>query len=187
MEEEVSLIIEDAKERMNAPIERLKKELTKLRAGKASPQMLESISVDYYGSRTPLSQVANVNTPDPRTLIVQPWEKTMIDPIEKAILASNLGFNPMNDGSIIRIMVPVLTEERRKDLVKQVRAEGENAKVAIRNIRRDANDELKKLKNDGLGEDAQKDAESKIQDMVNSFSGKIDAVIKAKEEDITTI
>jgi len=187
MEEEVSLIIEDAKERMEASIERLKKELTKLRAGKASPQMLESVAVDYYGSRTPLSQVANVNTPDPRTIVIQPWEKTMIEPIEKAILNSNLGFNPMNDGSLIRIMVPALTEERRKDLVKQVRAEGENAKVSIRNIRRDSNDEFKKLKNDGLAEDAQKDAEASIQDIVNSYTAKIDAVVKAKEEDITTI
>lgn len=187
MEEEVSLIIDDAKERMAGPINRLQKELSKLRAGKASPQMLETVTVDYYGSMTPLSQVANVNTPDPRTIIVQPWEKGMIEPIEKAILASNLGFNPMNDGSLIRIVVPPLTEERRKDIVKQVRAEGENAKISIRNIRRDANDELKKLKSDGLAEDMQKDAEASIQDILNSTSSKIDDMVKAKEEDVLTL
>jgi len=187
MEEEVQLIIEDAKERMNAPISHLKSELSKLRAGKASPAMLESVLVDYYGTMTPLSQVANINTPDGRTLVVQPWEKGMIGPIEKGILQANLGLNPANDGVILRIAIPPLTEERRRDLVKQVKSEGENAKVSIRSIRKDANDELKKLKKDGVAEDQIKDAEGAVQKITDAFIVKVDEHLKAKEDDIMTV
>jgi len=187
MEEEVQLIIEDATERMHAPINHLKQELSKIRAGKASPAMLEGIMVEYYGAATPISQVANVSAPDPRTIAVQPWEQAIIPMIEKAILTSNLGFNPSNDGTIIRVPVPPLTEDRRKSLVKQVKTEGENARVSARNIRRDANEEFKKLKKDGLGEDACKDAESKIQVLTDATIKKIDETLNAKEADIMTL
>jgi ribosome recycling factor len=187
MEEEVELILEDTRERMNSPLHRLDIELSKLRAGKASPAMLETVKVDYYGTLTPLSQVANINTPDPRTLIVQPWEKKMIDPIEKAIMAANLGLTPVNDGSIIRISIPVLTEERRKELVKQVKTEAETAKVSVRNIRRDANEMLKKLQKDGLPEDVAKDKEIEIQKITDATIAKIDDKVALKEADIMKV
>lgn len=185
--EELELVIEDTKERMTAPLQRLEIELSKLRAGKASPVMLDSVKVDYYGTMTPLNQVANVNTPDARTLVVQPWEKKMIDPIEKAIMAANLGLTPINDGSLIRISIPVLTEERRKDICKQVRAEAENTKVVIRNIRRDANEMLKKLQKDGLAEDMAKDGETKIQKIIDAAIAKVDEKAAAKEADVMKI
>ncbi|HON51640.1 MAG TPA: ribosome recycling factor [Bacteroidales bacterium] len=172
---------------MNSPLHRLDIELSKLRAGKASPAMLETVKVDYYGTLTPLSQVANINTPDPRTLIVQPWEKKMIDPIEKAIMAANLGLTPVNDGSIIRISIPVLTEERRKELVKQVKTEAETAKVSVRNIRRDANEMLKKLQKDGLPEDVAKDKEIEIQKITDATIAKIDDKVALKEADIMKV
>jgi len=187
MEEEVELILEDTLERMNGPLNKLDAELTKIRAGKASPSMLGTVKVDYYGSSTPLSQVANVNTPDPRTISVQPWEKNMMDPIEKAIINANLGLTPVNDGVMIRISIPVPTAERRKDLVKQVRAEAEASKVSIRNIRRDANDMLKKLQKDGLSEDVVKDKEIVIQKMTDDAIAKVDAKCASKEEDVMTI
>ncbi len=185
--EELELVIEDTNDRMKAPLSRLDTELSKLRAGKASPVMLESVKVDYYGTMSPLSQIASVNTPDPRTLVVLPWEKKMIDPIEKAILAANLGLTPINDGSMIRINIPVLTEERRKDLCKQVRSEAETSKVVIRNIRRDANEMLKKLQKDGLAEDVAKDGEAQIQKITDSTIAKIDEKVAAKEADIMKI
>ncbi|MDR1761100.1 MAG: ribosome recycling factor [Bacteroidales bacterium] len=179
--------MDDAKSRMHGPLHRLDQELLKLRAGKASPSMLEGVKVDYYGAPTPLSQVANVSTPDARTIIVQPWEKNMIAPIEKAILAANLGLTPMNDGMLIRISIPILTEERRRDLVKQVKAEAENAKVSIRNIRRDANEMLKKLQKDGLPEDVLKDKEAEIQKITDTAIVKVDEKIAQKEADIMKI
>ena len=145
MNEEVSLIIEDVIERMNHAIEHLDKELGHVRAGKANPKMLDGVMVDYYGSLTPLSQVANVNTPDARTIAIQPWEKAMIVPIEKAIITANLGFNPDNNGEIVRVNVPILTEERRRELVKEASQLGEAAKISLRSVRKDANDFLKKL------------------------------------------
>ena len=172
---------------MQKAITHLDAELLKIRAGKASTQMLEGIFVDYYGANTPLGNVANVSTPDARTLAIQPWEKSMLGPIEKAIQAANLGFNPSNDGSIIRINVPPLTEERRKNLGKQSKNEGENAKVSIRNIRRDANETIKKLQKDGLPEDMGKDAETKIQALTDSYIVKVDALIEKKEKDIMTV
>ena len=187
MTEEVQFIIEETKERMEGAVVHLENELAVLRAGKANPRMLDSIYVDYYGSSTLLSQVANIGTPDAKTIAIQPWEKNMIDPIEKAILAANIGLTPVNNGELIRLNVPALTEERRKSLVKQVHSEGESARVSLRTARRDANEEIKKLSKDGLSEDDAKRAEELIQKMTDSFSEKIDKVIKIKEEDIMKV
>ena len=160
MNEEIELILEEAKDQMQAAMSHLEKAFAKIRAGKASPIMLSTVQVDYYGSMTPLSQVANVNTPDARTLAVQPWEKSMLQEIEKAILNANLGFNPMNNGDLIIISVPPLTEERRRDLVKQAKAESEDAKIGVRSARQEANNELKKLE---ISEDVLKDTEADVQ------------------------
>jgi ribosome recycling factor len=187
MTEEIKLIIEDMKEHMEKAIEHLEVELSKVRAGKANPSMFDTVHVDYYGTITPLSQVANINTPDARSIVIQPWEKAMIEPIEKAINAANLGFNPQNDGTLIRINVPPLTEERRKDLVKKARSEGEHSKITIRNLRRDANEHVKKEHKAGLPEDMAKDAEDSVQDLTNSFITKIDNHLDVKEKEILTI
>lgn len=187
MHEEVEFVLEHCKERMEAAIEHLDKELLHIRAGKASPAMLDGVLVEYYGSMTPLNQVSNVSTPDARTIAIQPWEKGLIPVIEKAILAANLGLNPENNGEIIRINIPILTEERRKSLVKQVHQEGETAKVSIRTARKEANDSLKKLQKDGLSEDVEKDAETDVQKMTDNYGDKIDNLVKAKEKDIMTI
>ena len=187
MQEEVSLVIDICKEKMDAAVEHLDKELVHIRAGKAAPSMLDGVLVDYYGSQTPLSQVSNVSTPDARTIAVQPWEKGLIPEIEKAIINANLGFNPDNNGEIIRINIPVLTEERRKGLVKQASQEGENAKISIRGARKEANDSLKKLQKDGLSEDLEKDAEAEVQQLTDNFSKKVDSLVDAKEKDIMTI
>ncbi|MFP4555416.1 MAG: ribosome recycling factor [Bacteroidales bacterium] len=187
MTEEVNMYIEDAKERMEKAIEHLTNELRVIRAGKANPGMLTNIMVDYYGTLTPLQQVSNVGTLDARTISIQPWEKSMIGPIEKAILAANLGFNPQNNGEVIRIAVPPLTEERRKQLVKQVKSEGENARVSIRNARRDTNEEIKKLQKDGLSEDVAKDAEEEVQKLTDKFNKKVEELLVQKEEEILTV
>ena len=187
MEEEIEMIFEEVKEQMENSILSLEKELSKIRAGKATPSMLDSVTVDYYGATTPLNQVANINTPDGRTISVQPWEKDMLEPIEKGILHANLGLNPQNNGETIIISVPMLTEERRKDLVKQSKAEGENTKVSIRNARKDANEMIKKMKNDGLSEDATKDAEGQVQDFTDLFTNKCDSYVEMKERDIMTV
>lgn len=187
MNEELEFVLDSAKEAMQGSYEHLDKQLQKIRAGKASPMMLTSVVVDYYGSMTPLSQVANVNTLDGRTLTVQPWEKNMIQPIETAIINANLGLNPQNNGETIMINVPILTEERRKDLTKQAKAEGEHAKVGVRNSRKDANDEIKKMEKNGLSEDLAKDAEANVQKLTDSFIAKIDALIDAKEKDIMKV
>lgn len=187
MNEEVQFIIDATTERMDKAISHLELELGRLRAGKANPKMLESVHVDYYGSQTPISQVANIGTPDAKTIAIQPWEKNMIDPIERAIINSNLGFNPQNNGEMIRINIPALTEERRLNLVKQVNAEGENAKVSIRSARKDANDDIKKLEKDGLSEDEAKTASDEIQKLTHSYSEKVEKVVKDKEEDILKI
>lgn len=187
MKEEIEFILDSAKEHMQNSLVHLKKELLNIRAGKASPAMLHSIQVDYYGSTTPLSQVSNINTPDGKTITIQPWEKSMLQEIERAIMAANLGFNPMNNGESIIINIPDLTEERRKELTKQAHAEAEHDKVSVRNARKEANDEIKKLKNDGLSEDLAKDAESDIQDLTNSFVKQIDDTLTSKETEIMTI
>lgn len=187
MHEEAQLLLDDCKERMELTISHLEKELLHIRAGKANPAMLDSVHVDYYGSMTPLNQVSNISTPDPRTIGVQPWEKKMIPVIEKAIMAANLGFNPDNNGEVIRINIPPLTEERRKGLVKQAYKEGENAKISIRAARKNANEELKKLLKEGLPEDMEKDAEKEVQSYTDDFVKKIDILVSAKEKDIMTI
>ena len=180
-------IIENAQSLMEKAINHLEVELQKVRAGKASPAMVENIMVDYYGSKVPLSNAASVNTQDSRTLIIQPWEKTMLTPIEKAIQVANLGFNPQNDGVLIRIMVPPLTEERRKQLSKTAKGFGEDAKVGVRNLRKDANEQIKKLQKDGLPEDEAKTAETKIQVLTDSSVVKIDKHIEQKEKEIMTV
>jgi len=187
MQEEVEMILDICREKMEHAIAHLEKELVHIRAGKASPRMLDSVMVEYYGSMVPVAQVSNINTPDARTIAIQPWEKNMIRPIEKAIINSNLGFNPDNNGEFIRINVPAPTEQRRKDMVKTVNHEGEVAKVSLRSARKDANDNLKKLLKDGLSEDVEKDAEYKVQGMVNDFSKKVEKMLDDKNVEILTI
>lgn len=186
MEDAVKKVISAAKSKMEGPIGRLEKDLSKIRAGKASPTMLEGVMADYYGNPTPISQIANINTPDAKTIIVQPWEKQSLSAIEKGILAANLGFTPINDGSLVRISIPPLSEERRKSLAKQVKSEGENAKVSVRNIRRDLNEDLKALKKD-VAEDILKAAEADIQKVTDATIKKVDDIIKAKEDEILKI
>jgi len=172
---------------MQKGIGHLEAELTRIRAGKANPQMLEGINVEYYGSPTPIGQVANVTVLDARTIGVQPWERNMLQPIERAIIAANIGINPQNDGVLIRLFLPPLTEERRRELVKRVNVEGEQSKVAIRNIRRDAIEQIKKLQKDGLSEDVAKDAEKNIQDLTDRHITLIDKHLAAKEKEIMTV
>ncbi len=187
MEEEAQLCVELAQEKMEKAIRHLEDELIHVRAGKATPTILDGITVDYYGAVTPLSQVSNIGTPDPKTIVIQPWDKTMLQTIEKAILYANIGLTPMNNGEIIRLNIPPLTEERRKNLVKQVKTMGENTKVAIRNVRRDANDELKKLLKNGLPEDMEKELSEEVQKNTDSFISKVDIIVGAKEKDIMTV
>lgn len=187
MSELIKKQLTDAKVHMEKAIEHTDSEFLKIRAGKASPAMLDGIMVDYYGNPTLLTQVANVNSPDARTLVIQPWEKTLLVPIERAILEANLGFNPQNDGIIIRINVPPLTEERRRELVKRVKAEAENGKIAIRNIRKDCNERIKKLKADGVSEDAIKTGEGEVQKLTDGFIIKVDQLAEIKEKDIMTV
>jgi len=187
MNEEVALYLDDAKEKMEFAIKHLESELLRIRAGKANIHMLDGIRVDYYGVISPLSQVANIGTTDARTIVIQPWDRTLLETIEKEIQKANLGFNPMNNGEVLRIMVPPLTEERRKQLVKQVKTEAENSKVAIRNVRRDTNEEIKQLKKDGLEEDLAKEAEAKVQKLTDSFIEKVDKILEIKEKDIMTV
>jgi ribosome recycling factor len=187
LEEDISMIIEMAQESMDQSLEHLQKELVKIRTGKASPAMLGGLLVPYYGSPTPLNQVSNVSTSDARTLVIQPWEKSMLAPIEKAIFEANLGVTPQNNGEIIIINIPPLTEERRRDLVKNAKALGEDSKVSIRNARRDAINELKKAVKDGLPEDIGKRKEGEVEELTKKYQEKVDAMIAAKEKDIMTI
>ena len=183
--EELQMILDMAAENMQRSIEHLEKELLKVRAGRANPSMLEGVRIDYYGASTPLSQVANVNTPDARTLTVQPWEKGLIPDIEKAILTANLGLNPQNNGEMVIINIPALTEDRRKDLVKKARHEAEEARISIRNSRKEANDEIKKI--DELNEDLKKDGEEEVQTLTDKHIKKVDAVLENKEVDIMKV
>jgi ribosome recycling factor len=187
MNEEIELIMEEARERMEKALEHLEHELARLRAGRSTPALLDGVTVDYYGVNSPLSQVSNINTPDPKTILIQPWEKNMLGTIEKAIMAANLGLTPVNNGEVIRINVPPLTEERRHQLVKQVRNESETAKISIRNSRKWANDELKRLLKEGLPEDLEKDAVETVQEMTHDFTAKVDKVMTTKEKDIMTV
>jgi len=184
MNEEINFILDAAKEGMDAAISHLEREFLKIRAGKASPAMLSSVLVDYYGSQTPLTQVANVNTPDGRTISVQPWEKNMLQEIEKAIMNSNLGFNPMNNGDMVIINVPPLTEERRIQLTKQAKAEAEHAKVGVRSARQDANKEIKDI---DVSEDVQKNATADVQELTDTYVKKIDDFLGMKEAEIMKV
>ena len=179
--------LKQAKESMNATVAHFDKELQKVRAGKASPQMLDGIKVDYYGNPPPIDQVANVNTPDAHQIVIQPWERNMLPVIEKAILAANIGATPQNNGEFIRLVIPAPTEERRKELVKKAKQDAEQTKVAIRNIRRTANDDAKKLKDDGVEEDAIKKLETDIQKATDDAISKVDKIMEAKEKEIMTV
>lgn len=184
---DISTIISDTNSTMTKAINHLESELTKIRAGKANPSMLDGIMVDYYGSPTALNQVANISILDARTISIQPWEKTMLQPIERGIMAANIGITPQNDGTNIRLFLPPLTEERRKELVKKCNGEGENAKISVRNIRRDAIEQIKKLQKDGLSEDAAKDSEKEIQDITDKFIALVDKHLAAKEKEIMAV
>ncbi len=187
MDEEVMILFEEAEEKFEKALEHLKNELVRIRAGKADIHLLDGIVVDYYGNKTPLNQVSNINTPDARTISIQPWEKAMIPVIEKAIMEANIGLNPENNGELIRIFIPPLTEERRKELVKQVKHEGEQTKIGIRNVRREILEELKKMKKEGLSEDLEKRKEEELEDMVKDYMKKVDEMLEKKEKDIMTI
>lgn len=185
--EDVASIISSADENMNKAINHLEAELVKIRAGKANPQMFDGIMVDYYGSPMPINQVANISVMDARTLSIQPWEKNMLQPIERSIIAANIGVNPQNDGINIRIFLPPLTEERRKELVKRCQNEGEHSKVAIRNIRRDAIENIKKLQKNGLSEDAAKDSEAEVQQVTDKFIAFVEKHLVSKEKEIMSV
>jgi len=187
MTDELELIRDEADERMDKSIRHLEYELSRLRAGRANPLLLDGINIDYYGTSTPLTQVSNINTPDARSIIIQPWEKSMLGVIEKAILAANIGMTPMNNGEIIRINVPPLTEERRHQLVKQVRQEGETARISIRSSRKWFLDELKNLEKDGLPEDEEKNGQKIIQEITDNHIARVDKIIEVKEKEILTV
>ena len=187
MNELIKKQLDDAKAHMEKAIEVCDNELVKIRAGKAMPSMLDGIYVDYYGTPTALNQIGTVNTPDARTLVVQPWEKTMLIPIERAIMEANIGLNPQNDGVVIRLNVPPLTEERRKDLVKKVKEEAEKGRIAVRNIRKDANEKIKRSKSEGLSDDEIKTGEGDVQKLTDSYIVQIDRMMEAKEKDIMTV
>jgi ribosome recycling factor len=187
MSDELLSITEQALDSMKKAIGHLETELVKIRAGRATPQMLDGIVVDYYGNPTPISQVGNITVADARTIMIQPWEKNMLQPIERSIIAANIGINPQNDGSIIRIYLPALTEERRKEIVKRVNVEGEHSKVAIRNIRRDAIEAIKKLRKDGLSEDLAKDSEDEVQEITNQYISLVDKHLASKEKEIMSV
>ena len=187
MTEDSEMVLLETEDQMSKSIEHLAKELQKLRTGKANPQMLEGIKVNYYGVETPIEQTSNINTPDPRQIIIQPWDKSILGDIEKAILAANLGFNPKNEGEVLRILVPPLTEERRKDLVKKAKAEGESAKVSVRNVRRAYNDKAKNLEEKGVSEDEVKNLVNEIQKLTDKFIEEVDNIVNQKEKDIMTV
>lgn len=187
MSDDLSLIMDDAEEHMKKAIQHLEIELVKIRAGRANPNMLDGIVVDYYGSPTPIGQVGNITAVDARTITIQPWEKNMLHPIERAIINSNIGLAPQNDGNLIRLFLPPLTEERRKELVKRVNGEGEHTKVAVRNIRREAIEQIKKLQKDGLSEDAAKDAEKDMQVLTDKYAALIDKHLTAKDKEIMAV
>ena len=187
MNEEVDIIIDEMNETMQKAILHFESELIKIRAGKASPSMLDGLTVDYYGTPTAIHQVANISALDTRTISVQPWEKNMLAPIERSILMANIGITPQNDGVQIRLFLPPLTEERRRELIKRAAGEGEQSKVAIRNIRRDAIEQIKKLQKDGLSEDATKDAEESVQEVTNKFIVAVDKHLAAKEKEMLIV
>lgn len=187
MNANAQIVVNTTKEQMEKAISHLESELTKVRTGRANPSMLDGVRADYYGNMTPINQVANVSSPDARTLMIQPWEKSMIEPIQKAIQAANLGFNPGSNGTAVIINVPALTEERRKELVKKAKSEGENAKVSIRKARQEGNEAVKKISKPALTLDEAKEAEAKIQELTDSYISKVDKHLEAKEKEILTV
>jgi len=187
MADDISEIVSSAEDHMKKAIAHLETELTKIRAGKATPQVVDGIVVDYYGTPTPINQVGNISVMDARTLSIQPWEKNMLQPIERALIAANIGINPQNDGNQIRLFLPPLTEERRRELVKKCQNEGEHSKVAIRNIRRDAIEHIKKLQKNGLSEDIAKDTEANVQELTNKFILAVDKHLSSKEKEIMSV
>jgi ribosome recycling factor len=187
MTDDLSLILEEGQDSMKKAISHLEAELVKIRAGKANPTMLDGIMVDYYGNATPINQVGNISAIDARTISIQPWEKNMLQPIERAIINSNIGLNPQNDGNIIRLFLPPMTEERRKEFVKRSNGEGEQAKVAIRSIRRESIEQIKKLQKEGLSEDEAKDAEEEMQEITNRFISLVEKHLAAKEKEIMSV
>ena len=187
MTEESQFVIDETTEGMEGSIQYFERELHKIRAGKASPDMLEDVRFDYYGVLTPLNQASNINTPDVRLIVVQPFDKNMLPVMEKAIMAANLGFNPQNNGEVLRIQVPPLTEQRRRELVKQAKNEAENAKISIRNIRRSSNEDVKQLKKDGLPEDEAKKLEDEIQKLTDKFVKKVDELLEVKENELMSV
>ncbi|NJK85543.1 MAG: ribosome recycling factor [Bacteroidales bacterium] len=188
MEEEVQLYLDDTNDKMDKAVNHLHDELLRVRAGKATPNILDGIVVDYYGVRSPLNQVSNINTPDAKTITIQPWDKSIIEAVEKAIMAANIGLHPTNNGELIRIGIPPFNRgKEEKSLVKQIKTMGENTKVSIRNARREANEEFKKLQKEGTPEDMIKEAETKVQDMTNNFSKKVDDLLAIKEKEIMTV
>ena len=187
MAEDTGQIMSHAEEHMQKAISHLEAELLKVRAGKATPGIVDGLMVDYYGNPTPINQVGNIAVMDARTLTIQPWEKNMLQPIERSIIAANIGITPQNDGNLIRLFLPPLTEERRKELVKKAQGEGEQSKIAIRNIRRDAMEHIKKLQKNGLSEDICKDAEKNVQETTDRFIGVVEKHLAAKEKEIMTV
>lgn len=187
MNEEIQLYLDEAQELMHKALEHVSHEFAKIRAGKATPGMLDGIMVKYYGNPTPIQQVATVNTPDARTLLIKPWEKNMLGEIERGIINSDLGINPQNDGEVVRLNIPPLTEERRRNLAKQAKNEAENGKISLRNIRKDSNDSIRKLLKENVSEDEVKDGESKVQDLTDKYVAKIDELLEKKEKEIMTI
>ncbi|HEY8690139.1 MAG TPA: ribosome recycling factor [Chitinophagaceae bacterium] len=187
MTDDLSFILEEGKDSMTKAISHLEAELVKIRAGKANPTMVDGIMVDYYGNPTQINQVSNISVMDARTISIQPWEKNMLQPIERAIIAANIGINPQNDGNIIRLFLPPLTEERRKEMVKRSNGEGEHAKVAVRSIRRDAIEQIKKLQKDGLSEDQAKDAEAEMQEITDKYISLVEKHLVAKEKEIMSV
>lgn len=187
MADDLNSIIDHAEESMNKAISHLEVELVKVRAGKANPNIVDGLVVDYYGTPTPINQVGNISVVDARTLTIQPWEKNMLQPIERSIIAANIGITPQNDGNMIRLFMPPLTEERRKELVKRAQGEGEHSKVAIRSIRRDSMEHIKKLQKNGLSEDVCKDAEKQVQEITDRYILLVDKHLAAKEKEIMTV
>lgn len=187
MTDDLSFILEEGKDAMTKAINHLEAELVKIRAGKANPNMVDGIMVEYYGNPTQINQVSNISAMDARTISIQPWEKNMLQPIERAIIAANIGINPQNDGNIIRLFLPPLTEERRKEMVKRCNGEGEHAKIAVRSIRREAIEQIKKLEKDGLSEDLAKDSEAEIQELTDNFISLVEKHLTAKEKEIMSV
>ena len=187
MIDKAKAVVDAVKEKMQSAVTYLDEDLKTYRAGKANPAVFNSVVVNYYGTMTPIPQVASISTPDAKTMLIQPWDRTLLRPVEKAIMDANLGFTPQNNGEVIRINVPAITEERRKELVKKARTAGENAKVGVRNARRDAIDALKKLQKEGLPEDTEKDFEDEVQKLTDNFIKKIDEILSAKEKEVMTV